>query len=147
MPARRPLALGAVLVASAAGLAACQKPLPEVTVVVGGTSVSAPAAQFCESGQTVAAGNCRHGDLSTHVISTHGATSVGIDVPTAVAAKGWYLVLNGQKANTAPLKRTFVRLPVDASGLQTGGLDLQVYQASPDGKSFTGAWTFRIEVH
>jgi hypothetical protein len=146
MSARRPLALGAVLLASVAGLAACEKPLPEVTVVVGGTSVSAPAGQYCEGSQSIAAGNCRHGDLSTHLIRTHGATSIGVDVPPKVAQKGWYLVVNGQRANTDPLKRTFVRLPVDASGLQTGGLDLQIYQAAKDNRSFTGAWVFRIEV-
>lgn len=144
--AARPLALGAVLVAAAVGLSGCQKPLPEVTLVVGGTSVSAEAGQYCEKGQSVAAGNCRHGDLSTHVVRTHGATSIGVDVPSRVADRGWYLVVNGQRANQRPLKRTFVRLPVDASGLQTGGLDLQVYEASKDGNSFTGAWTFRIEV-
>ncbi len=146
MPARplARIALGAGLLGLVA-VAGCQKPLPEVTVTADGKSVSAQPTRYCFAGQSAAKNNCRGSNEATNEIRVNSTDAVSIDVPPSVASSGWYVVLNNQR-NQKPLHTHYIRIPLNASGLETGRLDFQVFQAGQTAQEFKGAWTFTLVV-
>ncbi len=146
MPARLParIALGAGLLGLLT-VAGCQKPLPEVTVTVGSKSVSAAPTRYCFSGQSAAQNNCRGSNQATNEIRVHSTSALSIDVPPSVASSGWYVVMNNQR-NQSPLHTHYIRIPLNASGLDTGRLDFQVFQAGATPQEFKGAWSFTLVV-
>ncbi len=148
MPARplARLAFGAGLLGLLA-VAGCQKPLPEVSVTVGGKTVSAQPASYCFPGQSVQNHTCRGSNQATNEIKVATAPAIGIDVPPSVADKGWYVVVNNNRLNSAPLHKNYVRWTLgQASGLETGRLDFQVYQMAGGAAQVAGAWAFTLVV-
>lgn len=90
MTARRRLLLTASALVSVAALAACEKPLPIVTVVNEGQSVYAEAGVWCFEGQTGDA--CRTGNTEQVELETLPGT-LGVDVHKELADSRWIATL------------------------------------------------------
>lgn len=146
MPARplARLAFGAGLVGLLA-VAGCQKPLPEVTVTAGAKSVSAEPTRYCFAGQSAQKNNCRGSGDATNEIKVRNTQAISIDVPPSVAKTGWFVVINNNR-NQEALHTHYIRVPLDASGLQKGRLDFQVFEAGKSDQEFKGAWSFTLVV-
>jgi hypothetical protein len=138
------LAFGAGLLGLLA-VSGCQRPLPEVTVTAGAKSVSAQPTRYCYAGQSAEKNNCRGTNQATNEIKVAATSAISIDVPPSVAKNGWYVVINNQR-NQEPLHRHYIRVPLDASGLQKGRLDFQVFEAGRTQQDFKGAWAFTLVV-
>jgi hypothetical protein len=90
----------AVLVAgvSLLALAGCQKPVPEVGIVSGGTYLTQPASTYCFT--LGPAPKCRTGHEAPREVHVREGAAIGVSVPRDVADSPWYLELSlpGQPA-------------------------------------------------
>lgn len=75
-----------IVVAGAAAtlLAACDKPLPEVTVLANDTVTRLPAARYCFDAQ-----HCRKATDTATPIKADAGSKINIDVPKSVASQAW----------------------------------------------------------
>jgi hypothetical protein len=84
-PRRAPLATVGAVAAAAGVLAACHKPLPEITVVGAGRVVTVPPSAYCFD-----ANACRKpGTTKLPVVAVPADDKILVDVPRAVKSRGW----------------------------------------------------------
>ena len=77
-------------------LGACDKPVPNVTVLSGSTTIVVSPQTYCPD---VTAAHCRFSTGSVHRVSAVAGSSLLVDVPREVADKAWSVVSASQKAN------------------------------------------------
>jgi hypothetical protein len=148
---RRPIALAAILAATAAVLAACDKPVPEVTLQSGSNSTTVRAQTYCFD-----LAHCRI-RTSGGVGSLHAqaGSTILVDVPRDVAGRSWSAVsaqlesngafktLPGAQFSTGTQHHTHaarVSVPYGA-----GSTYYLVVIAQSGGKQ-TGSWVSRITI-
>ena len=142
--------VAAVAAASAAGLAACEKPAPGISVFSGTTSAYREALCWSFDGQPLSSENCAQ-DLITGAMSGDRVVripvipgnTVGISVDPAVADAGWYPLVGTQRLTEQPLTATYYRFTYP--GLQqipAEGIPLQV--VADKGGQTVGLWLFQL---
>jgi hypothetical protein len=130
-------------------LAACQKPLPTITVFGDGKSVIIAASQYQFAG---AATRTTNGDA--HSISVQAGSSLLVDVPRAVAKRAWavqaYSVDSSNKATyvaeaSSPVitDKHSTRVSSSPMGVGTYVLRISEYRENPN--TPTGVWL--VQVH
>jgi hypothetical protein len=142
-------ALAVSLVAAAGLLAACDKPVPEVTVLSGATTTRIPPARYCFD---AAGQHCRTSDAAGTVRAQSNGTLL-VDVPRTVADTHWLVTayrrgasgkptpLDGYGSPTVLSGRHSIRLPVPYG---EGTYYISVVQLS--GPKQVGQWTATVEV-
>ncbi|MCW2495930.1 DUF2771 family protein [Jatrophihabitans sp.] len=90
----RALATAVVGIGAVASLAACTKPLPNVTVLSGDTTVVVKPQAYCADQS-----HCHFPKGHVSTIKAAAGSSILVDVPRAVASKSWTLVSAVQKSN------------------------------------------------
>lgn len=143
----RPAALVAAAGVGAVALAACDKPLPDVTFQSGSTSVLIAPSTYCWSQD-----NCKRGDGGNHVLGARGGSTVQISVPRSVADNAWIATAYTVDAQgkSSPLEgfgsnlvkdNHFTRVFVPTS---QGSYLLSVSEFEGDRQS--GVWTLTVNV-
>jgi len=158
MRARR-LATALSAVAVVAGMTACEKPTPLVSVVSGTSSVDAQAGTYCFEGQDInkppgTAGACRvAAGAQPAKLEVRRGKSVGIDVSKMIADKGWRVVLKG---SGTPDPATGTRADEQTDVLDehyftftpnvSSNLQVEVYSLESDAQDakVTGVWQFEL---
>ena len=148
MTARRRLLAAASATFALAGLTACEKPAPIVTLVSGGQSVYSEAATFCfEEGQSLDSGECAQRQTSLTRLEVRGGDVVGVDVDKELADRGWQLELQDpndpQSAQRSPTIDDHY-FTFTAPGLQPGGRLLLTVRTVGEQDAATGEWTFEL---
>ena len=147
----RRLALVAVAGAGAATLAACQKPLPQVTFQSGSRSVLVSPVAYCYDDQNPTDGSCPARKASVVTLRTSPGDDIGISVPRSVAVQAWIasaytLTADGKSepvdGGTGVIQDNhYARVPVpNASGVYL----LSVTQLR--GQEQIGTWTVQVEI-
>lgn len=90
----RALATAAVGLGAVVSLAACTKPLPNVTVLSGDTTIVVKPQAYCPD-----PAHCHFPKGHVSTISAVAGSSILVDVPREVASKPWTLVSAVQKSN------------------------------------------------
>lgn len=142
-------ALAAGLVAAATVLAACDKPVPEVTVLSGATTTRVQPNRYCFD---PAGRHCRASDAVGTVQAQSNGTLL-VDVPRTVADTHWLVTayrrtasgksspLDGYGSPSVLSDRHSIRLPVPYG---EGTYYISVVQLS--GAKQVGQWTATVEV-
>ncbi|MBV9593187.1 MAG: DUF2771 family protein [Actinobacteria bacterium] len=84
MSSRRLLGLGAGLLLAAGLLSACDKPLPQITVLSNRTVTRISPTTYCFNPT-----RCRHTTASARSVTARSGTSILVDVPGSVADGHW----------------------------------------------------------
>jgi hypothetical protein len=140
----------AVGIAAAAGLlVACDKPVPEVTVLSGSTTTQLQPSRYCFS---TTANSCRSSD-SVGTVHARSDGTLLIDVPRPVAQAHWLVTAYRRAASGRPTPldgygspsvlndRHSIRLPVPYG---EGTYYISVVQLN--GPKQVGQWTATVEV-
>jgi hypothetical protein len=98
---RRAIATTAALIAAVAGLTACNKPLPNITVLAGSTTVVVSPQTYCFD-----ASHCHVPNSHVPTVHASAGTDLFIDVPRQIADHAWS-VSSGTFVNDTTFK-TFV---------------------------------------
>ncbi len=146
----RVLGIGLTVVA-VAGLAACTKPTPEVTLVSGPTSVVAPA--LCWEPETTV----REAVVAciTEAASNPAAevpelpvtpgNVVGVNVDPEVAEAGWSVLIDQTPINDGPLTDTYYRFTFpDSQAIDEQGFRLSVVAEGNSADKNRGLWSFQL---
>jgi hypothetical protein len=146
----RVLGIGLTIVA-VAGLSACTKPTPEVTVVSGSTSAITPA--LCwepESTVRDAVVSCIGESLSGTAgdipeIPVIPGNVVGIDVDPEIAEAGWTVTIDQTLLTREPMTETYFRFTFpDLQTVPAEGLRLSVVARGTSDDRNRGLWSFRL---
>lgn len=132
----------ALAAAALVGLTGCEKPTPLVTLYSGDTSVKTEAMQYCESGQSAQDNTCTKYRREPPVLDVRPGDGVGVDVSRSLAADGWIVAVNGQRA-TELQQDHYTRIP----GIpfdERGNARLDVYRVRREGENLIprGQWQF-----
>lgn len=146
----RALGIGLTIVA-VAGLSACTKPTPEVTVVSGTTSAVAPALCW-EPDSTVrdAVVSCIGDSLSGPAaelpeISVIPGNVVGVNVDPEIAEAGWTLTIGESPLTREPITDTYFRFTFpDFQAVPAEGLRLSVLARGDSAERNRGLWSFQL---
>ena len=143
----------AVAVAAAAGLPACEKPNPGVTVWSGTNSQHAAA--LCWSSNptvTVSAQGCAAdvvqkatagGKVPT--VKVIPGSTVGISVDPVVADNGWFPAIQGQRLSQTPIKSTYFRFTFPQAQIPADGYTLEIIGRGSQATDTRGIWVFKLE--
>lgn len=129
-------------------LAGCQKPVPEVGVVSGGTYVSQPATTWCFTFQDAAMNRCRNDTAAPREIRVKDGASVGISVPSELKDTPWAVVLSAPGTASTPERSPFqvgkTYLSLTPKLETTPQLLAEVVSYDSDGQTVraTGLWRF-----
>ncbi len=152
-PARRRTARRAALVlvvgAGAATLAACQKPLPDVTFQSGSRSVLVSPTTYCFDLQR---SSCR-GAGGVHTLKAAAGDTINIAVPRSVALNAWVVTANDvddsgtlqpiDGAGSAVIRDDHhARVQVPTTGTAPYLLTVNEFR----GTTPTGSWTLQVEI-
>jgi len=147
-PRRRLLAAAAATSAAAAVLTGCEKPAPIVTVVSGGQSVYAEAAEFCfDEGQTLDSGQCAQRATEVTELAVRPGERIGIDVDGELADRGWQLVISDPadpQRTQASGTITDHYFPFTTPGIAPGGQLLLTVRTVDAQDAATGEWQFAL---
>ena len=146
IPARLP----AVVLAGAAllSLTACQKPVPIVTLHVGGVVVHRDASRWCFD---LAAKNCRGSDATPTMLTVAPGVPVTFDVDKAVVERKWVVVqqVAGQQQSQQGGQQSSIQTEhVLSITSPAAGQEIQIALLALDGKAepvqSTGRWLFTL---
>ncbi|MGN6605703.1 MAG: DUF2771 family protein [Jatrophihabitans sp.] len=145
---RRPLALAGVLVASVGLLAACDKPVPQVTVQSGSDSTTVDYLSFCFDKD-----HCHYRKGAGGTLHVAKGATILVDVPRAIAKGQWSVrsaqfVGNGTaKALQDPGVNSGVRKDTHTARLQvaTSVNDYYLVVTSANGTQ-VGQWVAEVKV-
>ncbi|NQU36738.1 MAG: hypothetical protein HQ526_03970 [Actinobacteria bacterium] len=146
----RVLGIGLTVVA-VAGLSACTKPTPEVTVVSGSTSAVAPALCW-EPDSTVrdAVVSCIGESLTNPAgevpeIPVIPGNVVGVNVDPEIAEAGWTVAIDQTPLSREPITETYFRFTYpDLQTVPAEGLQLSVVARGNSADKDRGLWSFRL---
>ena len=91
---RRAIVTVAAGLAATAALTACDKPLPNLTVLSGSTTIVVSPQAYCAD-----ATHCHFPKSKVHDISATPGSQLLVDVPRQVAGKPWVVVSASQKSD------------------------------------------------
>lgn len=152
-PRRRRLAASACGVLALAGLAACEKPLPIVTVQSGGNHLYDEALSFCFEGQDPALepgtdGACRFEEgRETKVLEVTPGDQVAIDVDIELAESGWFAALrpeDGEPQALAVQDEHYLRFLPDFNQSPSYTLEIRQLERPEEGAPVVGYWQFVV---
>lgn len=150
---KRILIVAVAATAAAAGLSACEKPNPGVTVWSGTNSQHAAA--LCWSSNptvTVSARGCAAdvvqkatagGKVPT--IKVIPGSTVGISVDPVVADNGWFPAIAGQRLSQTPIKSTYFRFTFPQAQIPAEGYTLEIIGRGTQANDTRGIWVFRLQ--
>jgi hypothetical protein len=140
------------LVAPVAGLAllspllsGCDKPVPGVTLVAGGSAKRAEAACWSQKAQTpVQQQNCTG---PTTTVKVRPNVTIGISVDKAIRDAGWRITIGSaeqsQQLTPTTIKDSYYRFPIGA-GLGGQTVPLTVIALDGSGQALRGVWKFQL---
>ncbi len=146
----RALGIGLTAVAAVAGLSACTKPTPEVTIWSGTSSVISPA--LCwepESSVRDAVVSCIADGLSNPTpeldeLAVSPGNVVGINVDPEIAEAGWVPTIGEQPLTANPITETYYRFTFPTVEVPDNGYTLTVVARGNAADKDRGLWAFRL---
>ena len=146
----RVLGVGLTIIA-VAGLSACTKPTPEVTVVSGSTSAITPALCW-EPDSTVrdAVVSCIGDSLTNPTaqipeIPVTPGNVVGVNVDPEVAQAGWSVRIGESPLTTQVITQTYFRFTFpDSQPIPPEGFRLSVIAQGNSADKDRGLWSFKL---
>ena len=143
MPAR-PMVAAATGALLLAGLTACQKPTPGVTVSSGSRSVHVESTTYCRDGQSAEQQNCvEHLDRSA-LIRVKAGNEVSFDVDKSIAEHGWVIVLPELKQKSEVQDSHHLSLPLSFSAGPILDVEVQSLERVAADARVTGVWRIRL---
>ena len=136
--------------ATVLSLAACDRPVPEVTVLSGSTTIVVSPQTYCPDATPT---HCRFSTSSVHHLRAIAGSTLLVDVPREVADTSWSVVSASQKANG-----NFSTIPGAnyASGTITGthsvrldvpyGVGSYFLVVQSKGASTDGSWVAEVSI-
>lgn len=118
------------------GLAACEKPAPQVTVATEGRVVNLDAKEYCFEPD-----KCRTHEPEKKEIRVRRGGQMSINVPTRVAEHGWYFRAGDQSGREIKKLHYVFEIPEDFPA----EADFELVQGEP-GKPPEGVWSLHVVV-
>lgn len=147
----RTFRVAAVLLVLAAGLAACQKPLPYARLASGTAFASVPANAYCFDIQTTKTA-CRTTNALPGRLTMRAGTAVGIEVPAELRSVPWVVRLvattaaGKTQAQTTPpqLGASYLSLTPSFGDNRALLLDVVALSAAGTQTVVVGRWSFLL---
>ena len=153
---RRRLIASLGVCAALAGLTACEKPTPLVTLYSSGTSINDEALSYCFPGQDPARepgteGACRFDTEGrvAKVLEVRPGEEVLVDVDRELSEAGWVVVLRGQQQGqqsrlAIQQEEHVTRFQPDFSQSPVITVEIQKLERPTEDARPTGIWQFQI---
>ncbi len=142
--------------AALAGLTACEKPTPLVTLYSSGTSINDVALSYCFPGQDPAKepgteGSCRfdtEGRMAK-VLEVRPGEEVLVDVDREISESGWFVVLRGQQQGQQSRLATqqhehVTRFQPDFTQSPVITVEIQKLASAAEDARPVGIWQFQV---
>lgn len=156
-PALKAAAVAVVSVTALAGLTACEKPKPGVTVFSGTHSANREAICWSpDADEAVTGSDCSlqlgpsDADFDKQlldqvaIVPTAAGATVGISVDPVVARDGWLVTINGRALTRETITDKYFRFTMPPQPLRRGDAQLVVQAVTAGGDGVRGAWLFGL---